>query len=93
MRIDGFVTQFVDAGSKSTSFFYLKDDWGAVIKVRTSKESPSVGKRYSIEGPVGLDPRTKDLYVSEESRVELFKGEEPVIAPPWSTSQPLIERA
>jgi hypothetical protein len=80
VRIDGFVTQFVDAGSKSTSFFYLKDDWGAVIKVRTSKAAPSVGKRYSIEGPVGLDPRTKDLYVSEESRLELFKGTEPVIS-------------
>src|SRR5206468_1121059 len=25
------------------------------------------------------DPRTKDLYVSEESRLELFKGVEPVI--------------
>jgi hypothetical protein len=79
VRIDGFVTQFVDAGSKSTSFFYLKDDWGAVIKVRTSKEAPSVGKRYSIEGPVGLDPRTKDLYVSEESRIELVKPVESVI--------------
>lgn len=93
VRIDGFVTQFVDATSKSTSFFYLKDDWGAVMKVRTSKESPSVGKRYSIEGPVGLDPRTKDLYVSEESRLELFKGVEaeinlnqhPVISPPTKT--------
>jgi hypothetical protein len=79
VKIDGFVTQFVEAGSRSTSFFYLKDDWGAVIKVRTSKESPSVGKRYSIEGPVGHDPRTRDLYISEENRVELFKGVEPVI--------------
>jgi hypothetical protein len=71
VKIDGFVTQFVETGSRSTSFFYLKDDWGAVIKVRTSKESPSVGKRYSIEGPLGHDPLTKDLYVSEESRQEL----------------------
>ncbi len=80
VKIDGFVTQFVEAHSRTTSFFYLKDDWGGVIKVRTSKEAPSVGKRYSIEGPVGLDPRTRDLYVSEESRVELFKGTEPVIS-------------
>jgi DNA/RNA endonuclease YhcR with UshA esterase domain len=83
VKIEGFVTQFVEAHSRTTSFFYLKDDWGGVIKVRTSKEAPSVGKRYSIEGPVGLvglDPRTRDLYVSEESRVELFKGTEPVIS-------------
>lgn len=80
VKIDGFVTQFVETGSRSTSFFYLKDDWGAVIKVRTSKDRPSVGKKYSIEGPVGLDPRARDLYVSEESRVELFKETEPVIS-------------
>ncbi|HEX3578224.1 MAG TPA: FHA domain-containing protein [Thermoanaerobaculia bacterium] len=94
MKIEGFVTQFVEAGSRSTSFFYLKDDWGAVIKVRTSNETPSVGKRYAIEGPVGLDPRTRDLYVSEESRVELFKSVEPTtalvggsaISPPTNTA-------
>jgi hypothetical protein len=69
VRIDGFVTRFVDSGSKSTSFFYLKDDWGSVIKVRTSTEAPSVGKRYSIAGPVGIDPRSDDLFISEETRV------------------------
>ena len=79
VRIDGFVTQFVDTGTKSTRFYYIKDDWGSVVKVRTSKQAPSVGKRYSIEGPVGVDPRTKDLYVSEETRAELFKGVEPWI--------------
>jgi hypothetical protein len=94
VRIDGFVTQFVDSGAKSTSFYYLKDDWGSVVKVRTSKQSPSVGKRYSIEGPVGIDPRSKDLYISEESRVELFKGVEPwinmeqvqIVSPPTATA-------
>ncbi len=69
VRIDGFVTRFVDSGSKSTSFFYLKDDWGSVIKVRTSKEAPSVGKRYSMAGPVGIDPRSNELFLSEEARV------------------------
>ena len=71
VRIDGFVTRFVDSGSKSTSFFYLKDDWGSVIKVRTSKEAPSVGKRYSIAGPVGIDPRSDDLFISEETRAAM----------------------
>jgi hypothetical protein len=79
VELEGYVTQFVELGSQTTSFFYLKDDWGGIIKVRTSKDRPSVGKRYLIGGPVGLDPKTKDLYVSEESRVERFKGEEPVV--------------
>jgi hypothetical protein len=80
VRIDGFVTQFVDSGSQTTSFFYIKDDWGSVIKVRTSNQPPSVGKRYSIVGPVSIDPKTKDLYISEEKRQELFKGVEPWVA-------------
>jgi hypothetical protein len=94
VRIDGFVTQFVDSGAHSTSFFFIKDDWGSVIKVRTSKETPSVGKRYSIEGPVSIDPRSKDLYISEEGRLEIFKPVEPqvsiqqqlTVSPPHSTS-------
>lgn len=68
VRIDGFVTRLVDIGTKSTSFFYLKDDWGSVIKVRTSKEAPAVGRRYSIAGPIGIDPRSEDLFISEEVR-------------------------
>ena len=79
VRIEGFVTQFVDAGTTSTKFYYIKDDWGSVVKVRTSKQAPSVGKRYAIEGPVGVDPRTKDLFVSEETRLELAKFVEPRI--------------
>jgi hypothetical protein len=76
VRIDGFVTQFVDAGTRSTSFYSIKDDWGSVVKVRTSKQAPLVGKRYSIEGPVGIDPRTKDLFISEETRLEAAIAQE-----------------
>lgn len=79
VRLQGYVTQFVELGSQTTSFFYLKDDWGGIIKVRTSKDRPSVGKRYEIEGPVSIDPRTKDLYISEESRVEKFKANEATV--------------
>lgn len=91
VRIDGYVTQLVDSGSRSTSFFVIKDDWGAVIRVRTSKQPPSVGKKYQIEGPVSIDPKSKDLYLSEEFRQEIFIETEAAIkmqesaevSPPW----------
>lgn len=70
VQLEGYVTEFLELGSQTTSFFYLKDDWGDKIKVRTSKERPDVGKRYFISGPVGIDTRAKDLYVSEETRLE-----------------------
>jgi len=79
VQLEGYVTQFVELGSQTTTFFYLKDDWGGIIKIRTSKDRPSVGKRYFISGPVGLDPKTRDLYVSEESRVERVKVTEATV--------------
>jgi hypothetical protein len=71
VRIEGFVTEYIDANSQTTAFFYFKDDWGGVIRVRTSNAPPTVGRRYAIAGPVGFDPRTQDPYLSEEERVDL----------------------
>ena len=97
VRVEGIVTQYADSTTKTTNFFMLKDDWGGLIKVRTSMELPSVNKRYSIEGPVSIDPRKKEVYISEENRTELFKGVEPVVAinqsqqvsPPTTTAPPV----
>jgi FHA domain len=71
VRLEGFVTEYIDASAKTTAFYYLKDDWGGVVRVRTSGKAPAVGRRYSIIGPVGFDPRTQDPYISEEQRVEV----------------------
>jgi hypothetical protein len=79
VRVEGFVTQFVDEGTQSTKFYTIKDDWGTVIRVRTSKEVPSVGKRYDVKGPLTLDSRSRELFISEESRREIFKPIEPKV--------------
>lgn len=71
VRIEGYVTQYVDTGSRTTAFYVLKDDWGGLIRVRTSDAPPAVGKRYAVVGPVGFDPRTNDPYISQEKREEL----------------------
>ncbi len=71
VRIEGYVTQYVEAGSRTTAFYYLKDDWGGLIRVRTSDTPPAVGKRYAVVGPVGFDPRNNDPYISQEQREEL----------------------
>jgi FHA domain len=69
--VDGYVTEYIDANSKTTAFYYLKDDWGGTIRVRTSGVAPAVGRRYTITGVVGFDPRTQDAYISEEQRSEI----------------------
>lgn len=74
VTLEGFVTQYVDDEAQSTDFYYLKDDFGALIKVRTSREAPEVGERYRISGPVGIDPDLNDPFVSEESRASADAG-------------------
>jgi len=71
VEIDGFATQFLEDEATSTKFFFLKDDWGGLIRVRTSREFPEVGRRYKVTGVVGQDPRYRDLYIAEETRTSL----------------------
>lgn len=70
VRLEGFVTQYVEGDAKTTSFYFLKDDWGGIIKVRTSKDRPEVGNKYIITGPVGIDPIFNEPYISEETRMQ-----------------------
>jgi len=94
VRVEGFVTEYIDANSKTTAFYYLKDDWGGVIRVRTSSGSPAVGRRYQITGPVGFDPRTQDAYISEEQRAELGGPQSSVAAAPAArNAQPAADKS
>ncbi|HPC83892.1 MAG TPA: FHA domain-containing protein [Thermoanaerobaculaceae bacterium] len=70
VTVEGFATQWVESTATTTSFFFLKDDWGGIIKVRTSREKPDVGERYRVTGPVGIDVvNHNDPFISEETRV------------------------
>ncbi len=72
VTIEGRATQWVESTATTTSFYFLKDDWGGVIKVRTSRERPLVGERYRVSGPVGIDAFNRnDVYISEERRIHL----------------------
>jgi hypothetical protein len=72
VTLEGFATQWVEGKSNTTSFYFLKDDWGGIIKIRTSQDPPLVGERYRVTGPVGIDPTNhNDVYVSEEMRIHI----------------------
>lgn len=71
VAVEGFVTQYVDAGGAQAAFFYVKDDWGGLIRVQTKDTPPGVGRRYRVRGRLTLDTELKDPFLVEESRVEL----------------------
>lgn len=69
VTVEGVVLQLQESGKASTIFYQLRDDYGYPIKVRTTNQSPVVGSRYAVTGPVGVDPADhNDIYISEESR-------------------------
>ncbi len=72
VALEGHATQWVESTANTTSFYFLKDDWGGVIKVRTSKDKPFVGQRYRVTGPVGIDAFNRnDVFISEETRLHM----------------------
>lgn len=93
VRIEGYVTQFVEAGTRTTAFYVLKDDWGGLIRVRTSDAPPAVGKRYAVVGPIGFDPKTNDPYISQEKREELLIETEPPSAIPTSVPERWVSQS
>jgi pSer/pThr/pTyr-binding forkhead associated (FHA) protein len=86
VTVEGYATQYVENPAQTSSFYYLKDDFGGIITVRTTKEAPEVGMRYTVTGPVGVDPRREDPYISEESRTAVDRGQT-ASSPEAATSQ------
>jgi hypothetical protein len=71
VAVEGFVTQYVDAGGAQAAFFYVKDDWGGLIRVQTKELPPGIGRRYRVRGRLTLDTELQDPYLVEEGRTEI----------------------
>lgn len=69
VKVVGFITQYIEDVTKTTDFYFLKDDYGGIIKVRTSRSLPRVGLQYEVMGVVDIDIDTQDIFITEESRM------------------------
>lgn len=79
VSLTGYVTQKVETGSRTTNFYYFKDDWGGIVKVRTTRDFPDVGLRYVVRGPVGIE--NQEPYISEEQRDLVTLTPDPAATP------------
>ena len=71
VTITGTVEQYIPSTATTSAYYLLKDDWGAIIAVRTTEGSPEVGKKYVVKGPVSYDPNgvgPSNYFISEDSR-------------------------
>lgn len=50
VEVSGLVIQYIEATKKTTSHYYLKDDYGAIIKVHTAEGKPETNSKYVVRG-------------------------------------------
>ncbi len=81
--VSGLVTQYVPETSSTTSYYIIKGDYGAFLKVHTAEGPPETNKKYKVIGILYVDPVSREAYISEKSRssVEIVVPP-PIIAPP-----------
>jgi hypothetical protein len=68
--IEGGVTQFGEGKTKYSSYYYLKGDWGGIIKVITDKNPLGVNERYRVTGIVVINDKG-EVNIIEKSKNKL----------------------
>jgi len=91
--VTGLVIQYIEATKKTTSHYYIKDDYGAIIKVHTAEGKPETNSKYMVRGVLYIEHETQLPFISEReiTKIEpITKGEvktelipEPIEHEPW----------
>ena len=70
VTVEGFVTRYQEDFA-TTELYHLRDDWGGVVMVRTTKPRPKVGERLRVTGTVTVDLRLNAPSIIETERAVL----------------------
>ncbi len=65
--VEGGITQYGEEKTKFSKYYYIKGDWGGIIKVITDLDWPKVNERYEIRGIVGISDKS-EVFIFESSR-------------------------
>ena len=55
IAVEGTVTQYIPGQTNNSSFYILKSDYGATIKIITSSNKPELYKKYTVKGIVQFE--------------------------------------
>lgn len=69
VEVSGLVTQYVASKTKTTSYYLIKDDFGAFIKVNTSNIRITTNEKFKVNGILYFDIKTKEPFISEQFRI------------------------
>ncbi len=73
VEVSGLVIQYIEATEQTTSHYYLKDDFGAIIKVHTAESKPETNEKYIVRGILYIEASTLLPFISEKSKVKIEK--------------------
>lgn len=71
VKIRGLVIQYTQGDTQTTSFYLLKSDYGAIIRVNTAQGKPETNAKYDVTGTVVIDQTNHQVYLVEQSKYEL----------------------
>ncbi|MBN1187437.1 MAG: FHA domain-containing protein [Bacteroidales bacterium] len=83
VEVTGLAIQYVEATEKTTSYYYLKDDYGAIIKVHTAESRPETNVKYNVKGILYIDSDTELPFISERSKSEVVIIHTPIKRKTW----------
>jgi hypothetical protein len=79
VEVSGLVIQYIEATEQTTSHYYLKDDFGAIIKIHTAESKPETNEKYTVRGILYIEASTLLPFISEKSKIKIAKeGDLPV---------------
>ena len=71
VEVEGLVTQYVESQAKTTAYYLLKGDYGALIRVNTAGPKPKVNWKYRVTGILYIDEKTQEPFISEKTKTIL----------------------
>ena len=73
VEVSGLVIQYIEATEQTTSHYYLKDDFGAIIKIHTAESKPETNEKYTVRGILYIEASTLLPFISEKSKIKIAK--------------------
>ncbi len=71
VSVKGLVTQYVESQAKTTAYYLLKGDYGALIRVNTSEVKPKINWIYQVKGIVYVNESNQSAFISEKTKTIL----------------------
>lgn len=79
---EGLVIQYTQGDERTTSFYLLKSDYGAILKVNTAQGQPETNAKYEVSGTVVIDLVNRTVFLVEQSKIKRTNSDIKIVTSP-----------